>query len=70
MVVVPEAGRVVTAEDVWTWCDDRLADFKVPRYVEFRDSLPENASGRVLKHVLRDDLRDDATTFERMESRS
>ena len=70
VVVVPEAGRVVTAEDVWTWCDDRLADFKVPRYVEFRDSLPENASGRVLKHVLRDDLRDDATTFERMESRS
>ena len=34
------------------WVAAALAGFKVPSHVEFRDALPHNASGKVLKHVL------------------
>ena len=33
----------------------QLARYKVPRYLEFRDSLPVNGSGRIQKQRLRDD---------------
>lgn len=42
----------VTADELWSWCDERLARYKVPRYIEFRDSLPLNSSGRVQKQLL------------------
>jgi crotonobetaine/carnitine-CoA ligase len=44
-------GEVSTAE-LWSWCDDRLARYKVPRYLEFTDALPVNGSGRVQKQKL------------------
>lgn len=34
------------------YCRERLADFKVPRFIEFRDKLPKNALGKVLKGCL------------------
>ncbi|MPY78082.1 MAG: AMP-binding protein [Actinophytocola sp.] len=40
--------------DVLTHCKERLANYKVPRAVEFVDELPRNATGKVLKWVLRD----------------
>lgn len=49
--VIVADGKLSPAE-IWTWCEDRLADYKVPRYVEFRDALPVNGNGRVQKHVL------------------
>ena len=49
-VVVP--GRPVTAEALWGWCDERLARYKVPRYIRFVEALPVNSSGRVQKQVL------------------
>jgi acyl-CoA synthetase (AMP-forming)/AMP-acid ligase II len=42
----------VTVEQLWSWCDDRLARYKVPRYIEFTDALPVNGSGRVQKQIL------------------
>jgi acyl-CoA synthetase (AMP-forming)/AMP-acid ligase II len=35
------------------WCRDRMAGFKVPRAVQFLDSLPLNATGKVMKDQLR-----------------
>ena len=40
------------AVQVIEFCRDRLAGYKVPRQVEFRDGLPRNAAGKVLKNVL------------------
>ena len=51
--VVPRAGADVTAEDVVAWCRERLANYKVPRYVELVAELPKNATGKVTKDVLR-----------------
>ncbi|HVK25357.1 MAG TPA: FadD3 family acyl-CoA ligase [Actinokineospora sp.] len=54
-----EVGRAyivgdLSTEDVLTWCRDRLANYKLPRSVEFRAELPRNATGKILKRMLRD----------------
>ena len=46
------------AEDIVMWCAERLANFKVPRYIEFRDELPRTPSFRVRKDVLRHERED------------
>jgi len=52
-IVVPKPGVAPTAEEYWTYCDQHLARYKVPRYIEFRDALPLGGSGRVQKQALR-----------------
>ncbi len=39
------------------FCRERLANYKVPRTVEFRSALPRNPSGKVLKTELRKEIR-------------
>jgi long-chain acyl-CoA synthetase len=47
-------GEEITPDEVKLWVAEKLADFKVPAYVEFRrEKLPRNASGKLLKNVLR-----------------
>lgn len=43
----------VDADQLDTWCRDQLAGYKCPRSYELVDTLPRNAVGKVLKHVLR-----------------
>ncbi|MEV6358182.1 class I adenylate-forming enzyme family protein [Streptomyces hydrogenans] len=52
-VIVLEDGATLTAQQVADWCSERLAPFKVPRYIEFRDHLPYTASGKIAKATLR-----------------
>lgn len=54
LVVVPEPGAELTAEDLWRWCGPRLPGFAVPRYVRFTDALPLTPSGKVRKAPLRE----------------
>ncbi|MBX6388364.1 MAG: fatty acid--CoA ligase family protein [Frankia sp.] len=51
--VVRRAGAEVTEEELIAWAKERMAGYKVPRSVEFRDSLPLNATGKVMKDQLR-----------------
>jgi len=53
-VVVTAEGQEVTAQQLWDWCDDRLADYKVPRYIEFVAELPLTSSGKIVKSALRE----------------
>jgi HIP---CoA ligase len=55
--IVARPGRVLTAEEAIGYCRERLANFKVPRQVEFRTELPRNPSGKVLKRQLREESR-------------
>lgn len=48
-VVVPEPGEELTEAAVVDYVAERLADFKKPREVEFRDELPRNPTGKVVK---------------------
>lgn len=51
-VVVPTGERELTALDLKRHVHERLASYKVPHLVEFRDALPRNPSGKVLKQAL------------------
>jgi acyl-CoA synthetase (AMP-forming)/AMP-acid ligase II len=51
--VVPRPGHELSAADVLTHCRTRLANYKLPREIEFRTDLPRTATGKPLKHVLR-----------------
>jgi long-chain acyl-CoA synthetase len=39
------------------WCRERLAPYKVPSYVEFRDMLPKSKVGKLLRREVRDEER-------------
>jgi acyl-CoA synthetase (AMP-forming)/AMP-acid ligase II len=55
--VIPRPGATLTADEIVAFCRDRLANFKVPRSVCIVDTLPRNASGKVLRYALRDQAR-------------
>jgi fatty-acyl-CoA synthase len=52
-VIVPVKGKTVSEKDIIRLCEKNLARFKKPRHVEFADELPKNASGKILKRVLK-----------------
>jgi acyl-CoA synthetase (AMP-forming)/AMP-acid ligase II len=52
--VVPRAGQPLTAAEVITYSRAHMANYKVPRHAHIVSELPLNASGKVLKNVLRD----------------
>jgi HIP---CoA ligase len=51
--IVRKAGVDATEDEIIAWAREAMANYKVPRRVAFVDSLPLNASGKVLKHELR-----------------
>ena len=51
-VVVLAPGATLTKRDVKRHCVERLASYKVPQLIEFREQLPRNPSGKVLKRAL------------------
>jgi acyl-CoA synthetase (AMP-forming)/AMP-acid ligase II len=52
--VVLRSGMSTTEDEVIAYCRERLANYKVPRSVVLVESLPRNASGKVLKSALRE----------------
>ena len=50
--VVLKAGQTATAEELRTYCRERLAPYKVPANVEFRSELPKTMVGKVLRRAL------------------
>lgn len=51
--IVMKPGKQLTEDEVIAHCQSSLASYKKPRIVEFMESLPRNAAGKVLKTVLR-----------------
>lgn len=54
-------GAAATEEDLWHWMAAELPHFAVPRFIEFRDSLPKTPTGRLQKERLRAEGRTPAT---------
>jgi acyl-CoA synthetase (AMP-forming)/AMP-acid ligase II len=52
-VIVPKAGKTVTAEAINAYAKSRLASFKAPQYIAIVPELPRNHLGKVLKTDLR-----------------
>ena len=55
-VVVLKPGQSAEAQDLIEFCADRIASFRVPQKVVFKDSLPKTSVGKIQKHLIRDDL--------------
>jgi acyl-CoA synthetase (AMP-forming)/AMP-acid ligase II len=52
-IVVKDGKTAVSCDELIEWSRDRMAGFKVPRFVEFLEELPLNATGKVMKDRLR-----------------
>lgn len=55
VTAVLQPGATVSEEELCRWTAEHVPYFAVPRFIEFRDALPSNSSGRVLKYALRDE---------------
>ena len=51
IILKPDAN--LTERDLIEWCRERMANYNYPRGVEFRDTLPMTATGKILKRQLR-----------------
>ncbi|KKK37397.1 AMP-dependent synthetase [Mesobacillus campisalis] len=49
-----KSGQTAAKEDIIQFCKGKLAPYKVPKLIEFRDELPKSAVGKLLKRELRD----------------
>lgn len=54
--VVIKPGEQATEEEIMDFCRENLPGFKRPKVVYFVDTLPRNPSGKVLKHVIKDEF--------------
>jgi len=57
IVVLKEDARGVGGAELTKWCGERLASYKVPQYIEFRDMLPKSKVGKLLRREVRDEER-------------
>jgi long-chain acyl-CoA synthetase len=57
IVVLKEDARGVGGVELIKWCSDRLASYKIPAYIEFRDMLPKSKVGKLLRREVRDEER-------------
>ena len=51
--IVLKEDAEIAAEELIAWSKQNMADYKYPRSIEFRDTLPMNATGKILKRELR-----------------
>jgi len=60
-VVVLKPDTQVTGRDLTAYCRERLANYKVPKKVVFRDALPRGGTGKVVKRLLRKEMEMEGT---------
>jgi len=53
--IVQKPGETVTADEIIAFCKERLAPYKVPKLIEFRDALPKSVIGKILRKILREE---------------
>ncbi len=54
--IIPQPGTEPTEEEIKKYCKQLLADYKVPRQIVFKDSLPMTPVGKIMKIKLREDF--------------
>lgn len=57
IVVLKEDTRGVSGTELIRFCRERLAPYKIPQYIEFRDMLPKSKVGKLLRREIRDEER-------------
>ena len=59
--VTLKAGMEATSEELRAYCKENLAKYKVPAFIEIRDSLPKSAIGKLLRRKLREETAGNTT---------
>ena len=49
----PATAESLPPEEIWNFCKEHLAPFKIPRYLEYRMELPKTPSSKIQKGLLR-----------------
>jgi long-chain acyl-CoA synthetase len=57
--VILEEGESAEQKEIIDFCKEHLSPYKVPKFIEFRESLPKSATGKVLKKELKDGYKDE-----------
>jgi fatty-acyl-CoA synthase len=52
--VVPKSGATLTSDELKCYCQGQIAHFKIPQYIMIVESLPRTVTGKIRKHVLRE----------------
>jgi carnitine-CoA ligase len=55
VTAILKPGSTLKPEELFKWATDAVPYYALPRYIEFRSSMPKNPQGRVLKYQLRDE---------------
>jgi long-chain acyl-CoA synthetase len=50
--IVLKPGETATEEEMIAFCRENMARYKVPKFIEFRESLPKTMVGKILRRVL------------------
>ncbi|HDQ04009.1 MAG TPA: long-chain fatty acid--CoA ligase [Deltaproteobacteria bacterium] len=53
--IVLKPGQHCTEEEIINFCKEKLVAYKVPKLIEFRDSIPKSAVGKILRKILREE---------------
>jgi acyl-CoA synthetase (AMP-forming)/AMP-acid ligase II len=53
-----KSDEAVGPQELWAWCKGKLAEFKIPRFLEFRRDFPKSAIGRIQKNLLKAEKKD------------
>jgi len=51
--VLLKPDQTISPRELLSWCKGKLAEFKIPRFLEFRSDFPRSAIGRIQKNVLK-----------------
>ena len=55
VTAILKPGSSLMPEELFKWAIDSVPYYALPRYIEFRSSMPKNPQGRVLKYQLREE---------------
>lgn len=55
VVLRPDYENSITPEELILWSKEKMAAYKYPRHIEFRESLPKTGTGKLLRRVLADE---------------
>lgn len=56
--IVTKPGLHLQPEKIIEWCESIMAKYKIPRYIEFRESLPKTATQKIQKSLLKNENND------------
>jgi len=52
--IIPREDKNLFADEIQEFCSDKLAKYKIPKYISLVDELPRNAAGKIMRYKLRE----------------